>query len=283
MRVVLFGANGQLGQDVQDVFKDAEVELISFSRADIDISDRTGIEKQLSLLKPNYVINAAAYTNVDGAEDAQAQAMAINAAAVAHLGAVAKQVGFVLFHISTDYVFNGEKNTPYSEDDECQPIGFYGHSKREGELSLINENVPCLIIRTAWLYSHRGKNFLNSMRHYGKERDLLTVVFDQVGSPTYAAHLAKAMLQIIEKSYQPTSTEIYHFSNEGVCSWYDFTLEILEQSGIDCKVLPIESKDFPTKTKRPAYSVLNKAKMKTHFGLEITHWKQALKECISKF
>lgn len=283
MKILLLGAKGQLGLDIQDVCdQHNEIELMALSREDVDISNTAQLKERITSFKPDYVINSAAYTKVDQAEDERELSMKINSDAVNALGLLCKESGTVLLHISTDYVFNGEKNTPYGEDDTCQPIGYYGETKLEGEKALAAINGRSAIIRTSWLYSSRGQNFLKTMVRLGKDRDELNVVFDQVGTPTYAYDLATALVNIALSAYSPTACEVFHFGNEGVCSWYDFATAIMNVGGIDCEVKPIESKDFPTKTKRPPYSVLNKTKIKKTFGFEIRHWQEALIDCMSR-
>lgn len=283
MKIMLFGAQGQLGLDIQDVCQlhDA-TELKSFSRDDVDISDTPQLEKAISSFEPDYIINSAAYTKVDQAEEEKELAMKINADAVKQLGRISDENGAVLLHVSTDYVFNGEKNTPYGEEEECQPIGYYGETKLQGERALMALNASSAIIRTSWLYSSRRQNFLRTMVRLGNDRDELSVVFDQVGTPTYARDLATTLVNMALSGYSPDGCEVFHFGNEGVCSWYDFAAAIMNIGGINCQVKPIESKDFPTKTKRPPYSVLNKTKIKKTFGFDIRHWQEALIDCMSR-
>ncbi|MBO6034264.1 MAG: dTDP-4-dehydrorhamnose reductase, partial [Paludibacteraceae bacterium] len=229
-------------------------------------------------------LNCAAYTAVDKAEDNEDICRKVNALAPFNLAKAAAKYNAGLIHISTDYVFDGTSCVPYTEDMPATGLSVYGKTKREGELK-IQETLPdAVIIRTAWLYSEFGNNFVKTMIKLGKEREALNVVFDQVGTPTYALDLAKAMITIAKKIFSDGNIYggIYHFTNEGVCSWYDFTLKIHELSGITtCKVSPIESKDYPAKAPRPSYSVLNKAKIKKTFGIEIPHWEQSLKKCLN--
>jgi dTDP-4-dehydrorhamnose reductase len=231
------------------------------------------------------VINCAAYTAVDQAEEDVEIAEQVNSIGVLNLVNALKKVNGKLIHISTDYVFDGNSFLPYQELDELNPIGIYGETKRAGELVILNSSIDALVIRTSWLYSAYGNNFVKTMLKLGHERDELEVIFDQVGTPTYASDLAKTCLDILlDKSSENISMngKIYHYSNEGVTSWYDFAKAIMELGSIDCKVRPIETKDYPTPAKRPHFSVLNKTKIKKDFNIEIPYWRDSLDKCVEK-
>lgn len=232
--------------------------------------------------KGTVIINATAYTAVDKAEEEFEQALKVNRDGIVNLRNICREKGFKLIHVSTDYVFNGEKNTPYTEDDDCTPLGKYGESKRAGELALIESDFnDFVIIRTSWLYSEFNKNFLKTMVALS-DREELSVVYDQVGSPTYAEDLATWIKKFSDDTLK-INGEVYHFSNEGVCSWYDFATAIMANLEAKCVVKPILSAEYPTPTKRPAYSVFNKKKIKDHFSASIPHWDGALKRCMENF
>lgn len=249
---------------------------IYVDRNELDISSETDVRRFLQQNSFDCIINCAAYTAVDKAEDEPVLADAVN-----HLGAkwLAKY-GRTIIHISTDYVFDGAHSKPYLEDDPTYPVSVYGQSKLRGEQAVLNNAETAVIIRTAWLYSAHGSNFLKTMLRLGRERDHLNVVSDQVGTPTFAGDLAKAIVRILPK-VKAGKKNIYHFTNEGVCSWYDFAHAIMKIAGLSCKVHPIESKNYPTKATRPFYSVLNKEKIKSDFKLEIPHWRDALIEVLN--
>lgn len=277
MNVLVTGANGQLGQEIQAnkerqsnyFFTDAEV---------LNITQKDAIEAFVVQNRIGLIVNCAAYTNVDKAEEDVALCEAINHSAVAHLASVCKEHNISLIHISTDYVFGGTKNTPYSETDPTKPLGVYGRTKLAGEEAIQQAEIDHLIIRTAWLYSlHFGHNFVKTITKLSAERAELKVVFDQVGTPTNAAALANFIVQAVENSWYKNKREVYHFSEQGVCSWFDFATEIVRLTGNDCKVLPCRSDEFPSKVTRPAYSVLDKAKIKKDFGYEIPYWRDSLK------
>lgn len=289
MNILVTGANGQLGSEMRVLAANSSNRYIFSDIATIDgrdttILDITDIEAVKRLCKDssvNVIVNCAAYTNVDKAEDDYDMAYLLNAKAVANLAAVAAQCGALLIHISTDYVFNGTACTPYTEDTPVEPIGAYGRTKAEGEKAVLDSGCRYLIFRTAWLYSVYGNNFVKTMRRLTSERESLKVVFDQVGSPTYAADLASAIYSIIENDKFADNEGIYHYSNEGVCSWYDFSRTIAELSGNgNCNIQPCHSDEFPSKVKRPHYSVLDKTKYKETFGVTVPHWSDALKRCI---
>jgi dTDP-4-dehydrorhamnose reductase len=278
--VLVTGSNGQLGNELrravslfphfQFIFTDVE---------QLDITDAAAVTMFFESNTISAIINCAAYTAVDKAEEDEALCYRINCHAVEVLGAVALNYGAQMIHVSTDYVFDGKSYLPYCEDFPVAPASVYGKSKLAGELALMKVNPNAVIVRTSWLYSSFGNNFVKTMLKLGHERDELKVVFDQVGTPTYAADLAVALLRVLDAG--ATHSGIFHFSNEGVCSWYDFTIRIHQLAGITtCRVLPIESREYPAKTPRPHYSVLNKAKIKSVYGVQVPHWEDGLRRCI---
>ncbi len=286
MKILITGANGQLGSEIKILSEEFTQWEFVFTDVDtLNIADGNAVIKYFQLQKPDYVINCAAYTAVDNAETDIETAEKINAAAPGILANVAKRISAKMIHISTDYVFDGKAFLPLVETDDVNPTGVYGKSKLAGELNCTKENPKLIIIRTSWLYSTFGNNFVKTMLRLGNERDSLKVVYDQVGSPTYASDLAKVILKIIElseKDSQKFIPGIYHYSNEGVISWFDFSKAIFEISEINCNVAPVLSDEFPTPAQRPNYSVLNKSKIKNTFGLQIPYWKDSLKICIEK-
>ena len=288
MNILVTGANGQLGNEMRIVSKGSSDRYIFTDVEELDILDKKAVMDCVRREKIEVVVNCAAYTNVDKAEDEPAFAEKLNATAVGYLAEACKDNGATLIHISTDYVFGGnEGNTPKTEDEKANPTGVYGKTKLLGERAI--EKVGCkhIIIRTAWLYSEFGHNFVKTMRKLTAEKDTLKVVFDQIGTPTYALDLAEVIKLFIERlktanGQQPIANGIYHFSNEGVTSWYDFAKEICELSGNKCDIQPCHSDEFPSKVKRPSYSVLDKTKIKNKLNITIPHWKESLKKCISK-
>lgn len=286
MNILITGANGQLGNEMRIVSKGSSDSYIFTDVDELDITNSDAVMKFMKENKIEIVVNCAAYTNVDKAEDDEATAELINAKAVEYIAEACKENAATLIHISTDYVFGGnEGNTPRTEDESLNPTGAYGRTKLHGEEVIQKIGCKHIIIRTAWLYSEFGNNFVKTMRKLTLERDSLKVVFDQVGTPTYALDLAKAIEKFIEKLKTPnssllTSNSVYHFSNEGVISWYDFAKEICELSGNVCDIQPCHSDEFPSKVKRPSYSVLDKTKIKNKLNITIPHWKESLKNCI---
>ena len=279
MNILVTGANGQLGNEMQRVAKTSSNHYIFTDVAQLDITDREAVLRAVKDNSIQVIVNCAAYTNVDKAEDDSATADLINNKAVENLAIAARENDATLIHISTDYVFKGDRCTPCREDRETDPLGVYGITKLAGEKSIERTGCRHIIIRTAWLYSPFGKNFVKTMQKLTAEKDSLKVVFDQVGTPTYAGDLADAIARIIETG-QLGKQGIYHFSNEGVCSWYDFAREICELSGNTCNIQPCHSDEFPSKVKRPHFSVLDKTKIKDTFGIEVPYWKDSLKKCI---
>lgn len=281
MNILVTGANGQLGNEIRRRSVGSSHYFTFTDVAELDITDAAAVLEMASNTKAEFIINCAAYTNVDKAEDDEQTAHLINCTATANLAAAAKQVGATLIHVSTDYVFDGCGCTPYTEEAAVAPTGAYGRTKLAGEQAVAESGCKHIIIRTAWLYSPFGRNFVKTMRTLTAERELLQVVFDQVGSPTYAGDLADAILHIVEGGTRE-AYGTYHYSNEGVCSWYDFAKEICEMSGNVCDIRPCHSNEFPSKVARPHYSVLDKTKIKTTFGISIPHWKESLAVCIKE-
>ena len=284
MNILVTGANGQLGNEIRIVSRGSKDQYIFTDVAELDITDAAAVEKMVIDNKVEVIINCAAYTNVDKAEDDYNLAELLNATAVKNLATAINQNGGTLIHISTDYVFGGTKNnTPCGEDEPANPTGVYGVTKLHGEQAI--EAVGCkhLIIRTAWLYSEFGKNFVKTMLNLTATKPSLNVVFDQVGSPTYAYDLAQAIFTIVENRKYEGKDGIYHYSNEGVCSWYDFTKMIAEYAGHTvCDIQPCHSNEFPSKVVRPSYSVLDKTKIKNTFGIRIPYWTDSLKQCLAE-
>lgn len=279
--VLVTGANGQLGSEIQALAPGYNDFRFTFCDRDtLDLSNTDAIEAYFQDKTFDAIVNCAAYTAVDKAESDKALAFAINYKAVESLAHIAKAKNMALIHVSTDYVFDGSNYKPYSEEDPTNPQSVYGASKLEGEEALLSINPPnSVIIRTSWVYSTFGNNFVKTMLRLGQERDELGVIFDQIGTPTYARDLAKAVLTILPQLTNE-NVEIYHYSNEGVCSWYDFAKAIFELSKVSCKVKAIETKEYPTPATRPHYSLLNKAKIKTTFSMTIPYWRDSLVEAL---
>ena len=282
-KILVTGANGQLGMEMRILGAVAPNEYIFTDIDELDITDSDAVAAFVEQNGIQIIVNCAAYTNVDRAEEDEATAERINAEAVRNLAEAAKRVDGTLFHISTDYVFGGEGNTPRTEDMPLDPQGAYGRTKLHGEQAIAEVGCKSIIIRTAWLYSEFGKNFLLTMLRLTKEKPAINVVFDQVGTPTYAGDLALTIFSIIEGDMYAGNEGVYHFSNEGVCSWYDFAQEIATAMGHrECKISPCHSDEFPSKVKRPAYSVLDKSKIKRTFGVEIPHWRESMYYCLKR-
>lgn len=281
--VLITGANGQLGNEMRRLGAVSPNNYIYTDVAELDITDAAAVAQFVKENAVNIIVNCAAYTNVDKAESDEPTAELINATAVANLATAMKEVDGTLFHVSTDYVFGNEGNTPRTEDMPLNPLGVYGRTKLRGEQAIAETGCKAIIIRTAWLYSEFGNNFLKTMMRLTAEREELNVVFDQVGTPTYAGDLALAIFSIIEGGLYAGNEGIYHFSNEGVCSWYDFATEIAMAAGnTACKVLPCHSDEFPSPVKRPSFSVLDKTKIKNTFAIEIPHWRDSMLYCIKR-
>lgn len=280
MKILITGANGQLGNEMRVIAKsNTQHEFVFTDVQELNICDKDAVNAFFKEGHFDFVVNCAAYTAVTNAEKDFDKSLALNRDAVRNIGEAAAENGTKVIHISTDYVFDGTAHTPYTEDMPVNPQSVYGKTKYEGEAALTQSGCDYVIIRTAWLYSSFGNNFVKTMIKLGKTRDKLTVIFDQIGSPTYAADLAKAIMTIINSEKFVTGT--YHFSNEGVCSWYDFAKAIHRLYGLhNCDVQPLETKLYPDETPRPAYSVLNKAKIKNTYKVSIPHWYESLEKCI---
>ena len=281
MNILITGCNGQLGNEIQLLQAQyAQHTWLNTDVNELDITDKAAIERFVEANEIDGIVNCAAYTAVDKAESDPQLARKLNADAPAFLAeAVAKRGGWMV-QVATDYGFNGTKHTPYVETDEPCPNSIYGQTKLEGEQAVSKLCPNTMIIRTAWLYSEFGNNFVKTMIRLGREREQLGVIFDQVGTPTYAHDLATAIMTAVDKGIKPG---VYHFSNEGVTSWYDFTKSIHRLAGINtCQVSPLHTAEYPTPACRPAYSVLDKTKIKDAYGIEIPHWEESLAKCIAK-
>ncbi len=283
MNILVTGANGQLGCEMRRLGAVSPNNYIFTDVAELDITNAVAVALFVKQYSIDAIVNCAAYTNVDKAESDEATAELINATAVGNLAIAAKEVGATLFHVSTDYVFGLEGNTPRTEEMPTDPLGVYGSTKLHGEQAIEKSGCKALIFRTAWLYSEFGNNFLKTMMRLTAEREQLNVVFDQVGTPTYAGDLALAIFSIIEAGVYPGNEGIYHFSNEGACSWYDFAVEIAAAAGnTGCRINPCHSSEFPSPVTRPPYSVLDKTKIKNTFDIEIPHWRESMEYCIKR-
>ena len=282
MNILVTGANGQLGSEIKELSLSYPNFRFFFEDSkSLDITNVDLVGNFIEKYKIDRVINCAAYTNVDKAEEALEEAEKVNVFGVENLVNSIKSRGGKLIHISTDYVFNGESFLPYKEEDNVAPLGVYGNTKRRGEEIVESSSIEAIIIRTSWLYSTYGNNFMKTMIRLGEEKESLNVVYDQIGTPTYARDLAKVCLHIISLDRKiDRDSKIYHFSNEGVTSWYDFAKAIMEFGNLPCAINPIESKEYKTLAKRPYYSVLNKQKVKNDFTIEVPYWRDSLKECI---
>lgn len=290
MNILVTGANGQLGNEIRILTGDSRhnyiytdvVEAEGNRTTMLDITNAEDVKALVANHNIDVIINCAAYTNVDAAEDNEALAEKLNSEAPAILANAMAETGGLLVHISTDYVFGGDPyNTPCREDQKGTPTGVYGATKLRGEQRITASGCKYLIIRTAWLYSEFGKNFVKTMLNLTSTKPQLKVVFDQTGTPTYAYDLAKAIVEIVESKKYEGNEGIYHYSNEGVCSWYDFTKMIAEMAGhTECDIQPCHSSEFPSKVVRPSYSVLDKSKIKAVFGLTIPYWTDSLRICI---
>lgn len=285
MNILVTGANGQLGNEMQLVSKQSDDHYLFTDVAEgYTKLDITNLEEIRRMVKENHIeviVNCAAYTNVDKAETDYDTANLLNNTAAGNLAEAMKEVNGTLVHVSTDYVFQGDRNVPCKEDWETNPLGVYGKTKLAGERSIEATGCHAIIIRTAWLYSPFGKNFVKTMQNLTATKETLKVVFDQVGTPTYAGDLAAAIFHIIE-TRQLQKTGVYHFSNEGVCSWYDFAKLICELSGNTCDIQPCYSEEFPSPVKRPHFSVLDKSKIKRTFGVKVPYWTDSLRVCINE-
>jgi len=285
--MLVTGANGQLGSELRVLSTEINHHIYFTDINELDLTNISAIQKFFEGKEISVCINCAAYTAVDKAETDIENAIAINVTAVKNLAEICAIHNTLLIHISTDFVFDGSNCRPYIEADRAKPINVYGQSKYEGENRAIRKNNASIIIRTSWLYSSFGANFVKTMLNIGTEKNKLNIIFDQIGTPTYAADLAKAIIKVIEVTLaDPKNISeylgVFHYSNEGIASWYDFAVEIFKLAEIDCSVNPIRTEDYPTASKRPFYSVLDKSKIKSTFSLAIPYWKDSLTECIKK-
>ena len=284
-KILVTGANGQLGKEFRALEKRfPQFDFLFVGHSQLPIEDAAAVKTYFHLHQPNVCVNCAAYTAVDKAETEKEQSLRTNAEAVGILAEACRNAQTLFIHISTDYVFNGNSSTPYREESETDPVNHYGLSKLLGEQLALQKNPASIIIRTSWVYSEYGNNFVKTMLRLMNERESINVVNDQVGSPTYAADLANGIMSIIKhdaKSIE-AAAGIYHYSNEGAISWYEFAVAIRDVIGSSCKVNPIPSSQYPTPARRPHFSLLNKTKIKSTFGLEIPNWKESLVRCLQR-
>jgi len=277
--IAVTGSNGQLGSELRDLQHQlSQYEWVFASRENLDLAKEEDIHRFFEQYKPEWFVNCAAYTAVDKAESEKDASLAANAKAPEAIARECAKIGTKLIHISTDYVFHGDGETPYKPEDQTNPVNFYGETKLQGEQNALQNNDETIIIRTSWVYSTYGKNFVKTMRGLMQSRPDLNVVADQKGTPTYAKDLAKAIVTIMQSDKQTWG--VYHFSNAGETTWYDFAVAINEVSGLNCNIHPIPTSGFPTPAKRPAYSVLDKSKLVENYGIELRDWKDSLVECI---
>ncbi|HOW10510.1 MAG TPA: dTDP-4-dehydrorhamnose reductase [Bacteroidales bacterium] len=281
--ILVTGSAGQLGNELKVSSKNYPGYEFIFTDIDtLDITDKVSLNETITRTRPDWIINCVAYNFVDKAETNRENAFRINSIGPKNIADAIRGTDCKFIHISTDYVFDGDSTSPYNESASANPQSVYGRSKLEGEINAL-QYPHTMIIRTSWLYSSFGSNFVKTILSHGKEKDVLDVVFDQTGTPTYAADLADAVLSIASKVIRNQYifiAGIYHYSNEGVCSWYDFATEIVSEAGLSCRVNPILSKDFTSAARRPAYSVLDKSKIKETYGIEIPHWRTSLQKCM---
>jgi len=283
MKILITGANGQLGREIKEIESAyTHFEFLYTDIDELDIGNENSVEQYFALHNPDVVINCAAYTAVDKAENDSENAFLVNAVAPGNLARAAAESGAFMVHISTDYVYDGKSFRPYTETDAINPASVYAKSKAAGETAVFEAKGKAVIFRTSWLYSAYGVNFIKTMMKYGVERKELNVVFDQIGTPTYAHDLAKTILNTLPVAMTADMIEVYHYSNEGVASWYDFAKAIHQFANISCKVNPIPTIDYPLPAERPMYSVLDKAKLKRKFGIEIPYWRDSVKHCIAR-
>ena len=283
MNILVTGANGQLGREMQRLSAVSPNNYTFTDVAELDVTDAGAVRQAVAQTRAEVIVNCAAYTNVERAEEDEEAADRLNRGAAENLARAAEANGATLIHVSTDYVFDGTAHTPYTEDGTPSPLGAYGRTKLAGERAVMASGCRYLIFRTAWLYSEYGNNFLKTMLRLTSERDTLQVVFDQIGTPTYAGDLSLALFSIIESERYAGNEGVYHFTDEGVCSWYDFATEIAAAAGHDkCRIIPCHTSEFPTKATRPAYSVLDKTKFKETFRMDIPHWREAMIYCMKR-
>lgn len=282
MNILVIGASGQLGQELRVVAEGSAQHYTFASRSELDVTDQLAIRHFVQDHHIDTIINCSAYTAVDRAEDEPEEADRINHQAVAALAALAKAQGLYLIHISTDYVFAGDSHRPITEEETPRPQSVYGRTKLLGEDAIRRAGCRALILRTSWLYSTYGANFLKTMCRLMQERQELSIVFDQIGTPTYARDLARFIVSYLEQDKDSRQEGTYHFSDEGVASWYDFAEAIRHRMGYSCQLHPIRSEQYPTKATRPSYSVLDKAKLKRDFGITLPHWQTSLEDCLNQ-
>ncbi|MDE5628751.1 MAG: dTDP-4-dehydrorhamnose reductase [Muribaculaceae bacterium] len=285
MNVLVTGCNGQLGRSLRNILENnADIQCTFVGKEQLDITDRTAVEAFLKASDFTHIINCAAYTDVNGAEENKKLCRDVNIEAVSNLARLAEELDYKILHISTDYVFNGRTWTPYKESDKPEPLSVYGDTKRKGETALLGLAPKSIIIRTGWLYSPYGHNFVKTILQLAKDGKPLKVVADQIGTPTYAADLAGAIVTILNSGNWREG--IYNYSNEGTASWYDFAVAVLEEAGMPEKaaeIIPVTSADFPTPAARPPFSVLDKHCIKATYGIKIPHWHEALRRCLANF
>jgi dTDP-4-dehydrorhamnose reductase len=281
--ILITGSAGQLGNEIKNLSRNYSGYEFIFTDIDtLDITDGNKVKESVARYQPDWIINCAAYNLVDKAETETEKALAINRDSVMNIADSIRGSECRFIHMSTDYVFDGQANTPYNETISPNPLSAYGKSKLEGELAALTHHMS-MIIRTSWLYSSYGNNFIRTILRLGAEKESLNVVFDQTGTPTYAADLAGAILQIVsqvvrnQSAYNPG---IYHYSDEGVCSWYDFATEIVRESGLKTRIMPVLSGDYPSTARRPSYSVLDKSKIRETYHVKIPHWRECMSKCI---
>ena len=283
MNILVTGANGQLGREMQRLSAVSPNNYTFTDVAELDVTDAGAVRQAVAQTRAEVIVNCAAYTNVERAEEDEEAADRLNRGAAENLARAAEENGATLIHVSTDYVFDGTGHRPYTEDMATSPLGAYGRTKLAGEEAVKASGCRYLILRTAWLYSEYGNNFLKTMLRLTSERETLRVVFDQVGTPTYAGDLALAIFSLIEAGRYTGNEGVYHFTDEGVCSWYDFAVEIAAAAGHDtCRIIPCHTSEYPTKATRPAYSVLDKTRFKETFQMDIPHWREALIYCMKR-
>ena len=283
LNVLVTGAGGQLGSEMRRLGSAASNDYLFTDASELDITDAGAIRRTMAERRIDVVVNCAAYTDVERAEREEAAADRLNREAAGELAAAVREADATLIHISTDYVFDGTSPEPYTEESPAAPQSVYGRTKLAGEEAIRASGCKHLILRTSWLYSEYGHNFLKTMLRLTAERERLNVVFDQTGTPTYAGDLALAIFSIVEKGLYAGNEGTYHFSDEGACSWYDFAVEIAAAVGHDkCRIEPCRTDDYPTAARRPAYSVLDKSKLKRTFGIEIPHWRESMRYCLHR-
>lgn len=281
MKVIITGANGQLGTSIKKFQEEfPEIDFVYTDVDELNITDETKLEEFFSHQDFDYLVNCAAYTAVDKAEEDEENARLLNVKAVELLAKSSKKYNFKIIHISTDYVFGGKHFRPYTEEAIPEPESVYAATKYNAEKILTELSDDAIILRTSWLYSEYGNNFVKTILKLAKDRNELKIIADQIGTPTYAGDLASAVMTVIMNYPKNNKTEVYHYSNQGIASWYDFAFEIISQAKLKCNILPIKTEQYPLPAKRPFYSVMDKQKFTETFNVKIPHWKQSLKSCI---